>query len=503
MKVGNLAAILLLGACSHADPTGAPAVAPGSEEEEGGCLDTEPGDPGKADSPEGSAARKRKFLPLGRMRFGQTVTAPAAVDNPAWSFYARAGASVDLAAPGASGISLYGPKPIGADWPSALQEAASDKLTATLPADGLYGVVVKQGANLAVTLSCASAACAPDTWARPLAAQALSLVMVGDLGLTVSDAPVDHQGGFKTSQYQYYPEMLDGFAHYLSGHVNLANLETAVSTGGSKQDKQFVFRMPTEALDAVTSSGLNLLGAANNHAGDYGDGGIVDTIAALDKALASGAIGGKAGIGVGFDAAAAPAVFKVQGARIAYASCGIGYNVRSTGKGIAHVSDADKVIARLASTDADLRILSIHAGVERDLSPAPVVLDAARTAIDAGIAVVHAHHPHVVQGIERRGNGLIFYSMGNFELRGAANMAAQGADRDYGIAARLQFDPATRRLLEVEVAAVYDMHQVVVPLTQPKAGDRLHRLNQRSAGLGSAGLELAIDAVTGQGSSQL
>lgn len=38
----------------------------------------------------------------------------------------------------------------------------------------------------------------------------------------------------------------------------------------------------------------------------------------------------------------------------------------------------------------------------------------ARRIIDAGALVVHGHHPHVVQGVERYRNGLVMYSLGNF-----------------------------------------------------------------------------------------
>ncbi|MBI5534775.1 MAG: CapA family protein [Deltaproteobacteria bacterium] len=500
MKALGWLTIVLLAGCSGA-PAGdnVPVSSANGEEDESGSLESSPGDLGKADGNGTSASQKRKFQALGRISFGQTLTAPSTPADPAWSFYARADAELDLKAPGATSISLYGPKPLGGDWPAALQEATGDTLHAKVTAAGLYGFVVKNGSGLKVSLSCASNLCTPDTWSQRDQDGALSLVLVGDLGLTVSEAAVDQKGGTKSGSYQYYPEMLEGFAHYLSADVNLANLETAVTVAGSKQEKQFTFRMPVEALDAVTSAGINLVGSANNHAGDYGNGGVVDTIAALDSAIASKKLLGKAGIGVGFDAAAAPAVFDMKGVRVAYASCGIGYNVRGTGVGIAHFSDVKTVIARLAATPADLRILSIHAGVERDLSADETVVDAARKAVDAGIALVHAHHPHVVQGIEHRGDGLIFYSMGNFELRGAANMAAQGADRDYGIAARIQFDPAAKRMTQVNVAALYDMHQVVYPLAPVKAADRIGRLNKRSAELGSAGLSLKIDEPTGQG----
>lgn len=42
----------------------------------------------------------------------------------------------------------------------------------------------------------------------------------------------------------------------------------------------------------------------------------------------------------------------------------------------------------------------------------------AYAAIDAGADVVWGHHPHVLQPIEKYGDGIIFYSLGNFSFGG-------------------------------------------------------------------------------------
>ena len=42
----------------------------------------------------------------------------------------------------------------------------------------------------------------------------------------------------------------------------------------------------------------------------------------------------------------------------------------------------------------------------------------AHAAIDAGANLVIGHHPHVPQGLEAYGYGLIFYSLGNFVFGG-------------------------------------------------------------------------------------
>ena len=60
--------------------------------------------------------------------------------------------------------------------------------------------------------------------------------------------------------------------------------------------------------------------------------------------------------------------------------------------------------------------LYVHWGYELSRQPLPADREWARKAIDAGANAVVGHHPHVVQGVERYGDGVIAYSLGNFLL---------------------------------------------------------------------------------------
>ena len=59
---------------------------------------------------------------------------------------------------------------------------------------------------------------------------------------------------------------------------------------------------------------------------------------------------------------------------------------------------------------------------------------AARRWIDAGADVVIAHHPHVIQGIERYKDGLIAYSLGNLLFDNTSS------NRKWGGVLRLTFE---------------------------------------------------------------
>ena len=67
-----------------------------------------------------------------------------------------------------------------------------------------------------------------------------------------------------------------------------------------------------------------------------------------------------------------------------------------------------------AKAQADLVIVSMHAGVEYQALPSQSQINCARAAIDAGSSLVIGHHPHVVETLEHYKNGWIIYSLGNF-----------------------------------------------------------------------------------------
>ena len=70
-----------------------------------------------------------------------------------------------------------------------------------------------------------------------------------------------------------------------------------------------------------------------------------------------------------------------------------------------------------ARKQADVVLVSIHAheydGTDINV-PAQFIEKFARRCIDAGASVIIGHGPHLVRGVEFYGNGVIFYSLGNF-----------------------------------------------------------------------------------------
>ncbi len=70
---------------------------------------------------------------------------------------------------------------------------------------------------------------------------------------------------------------------FTAADVAMVNLETAVTTRGTPEPKQFHFRAPPAAFDAVKAAGLDVVSLANNHTLDYGQVGLADTLAAASS----------------------------------------------------------------------------------------------------------------------------------------------------------------------------------------------------------------------------
>ncbi len=102
-------------------------------------------------------------------------------------------------------------------------------------------------------------------------------------------------------------------ARLAEADLSMVNLETAVTTRGAPQSKQFVFRAPPVVFRALADAGIDVATMANNHGMDYGPVSVPD---ALDAAAA--ARFPVIGIGADADQAYAPWIVTVKGQRIAF-----------------------------------------------------------------------------------------------------------------------------------------------------------------------------------------
>jgi len=202
----------------------------------------------------------------------------------------------------------------------------------------------------------------------------------------------------------------------LAGDVVLGNLEGTLSTGGgSKCGKGstncFAFQTPPSYARWLQQAGFTVMNLANNHAYDFGAGGLRQTTDALAR--------------VGLEWTGRPGqvtVQKVAGIRVAL----VGFAPYPWAQSLTDITAAKKLV-RKAARSADVVVVTMHAGAEgsdrqhvrrgTELFLGENRGDSMRFAhavVDAGADLVVGSGPHVLRGMEWYRGRLIAYSLGNF-----------------------------------------------------------------------------------------
>jgi poly-gamma-glutamate synthesis protein (capsule biosynthesis protein) len=246
----------------------------------------------------------------------------------------------------------------------------------------------------------------------------VTLHAVGDIMLAGSGERIYRQQG-----YAYPFAAVTERLH--QADIVIGNLEAPLAAHGEEfTGKKFRFKVDPAALAAIKDSGFTHLALANNHILDFGPQGLAQTIKSLDAA-------GIAHFGAGADLSAARKVWisEVRGVKIAFLSYSLVYPEEFfAGRGRAGTAPGHRPYysedIRQARNQADYVIVSFHWGEEGATQPKPYQQSTARKAIDAGADLVLGHHPHVLQGIEYYGKGVIFYSLGNFTFGSMSKSSA-------------------------------------------------------------------------------
>ncbi|MDQ1651294.1 MAG: hypothetical protein QOI35_494 [Cryptosporangiaceae bacterium] len=203
------------------------------------------------------------------------------------------------------------------------------------------------------------------------------------------------------------------------GRADLAmvNLESAITQGGTPEPKQYHFRAPAKALTALKAAGIDVTTMANNHALDYGQSGLADTLAAIRSS-------GQPVVGIGKDKAAAyaPWVTTVRGTRIAFVGLSQirerapQWTARSDRPGIASGLDVPASVAavKAARARADVVVVYLHWGKEGSACPTAAMKSLAKSLADAGADAIVSTHAHLMLGDGYLGHTYVQYGLGNF-----------------------------------------------------------------------------------------
>lgn len=221
------------------------------------------------------------------------------------------------------------------------------------------------------------------------------LTFVGDCTLASAPNHVNNPGGFiKTIGEDYDYPFANVVEYFENDDFTMINLEGVLADEGTPAaGKTFTFKGPTAYTQILTGSSVEAVTLANNHTLDYGKAGLESTTTALESA------------GVSYVKANQTMLYTTESGLV------IGVYAASFDLNLA---DMRSDIASLRSQGADIVIAALHWGNEGKYRPNSNQINWGHAAIDYGADIVYGHHPHVLQKIEEYGDGIIYYSLGNF-----------------------------------------------------------------------------------------
>lgn len=236
---------------------------------------------------------------------------------------------------------------------------------------------------------------------------------------------VIHGTGDVAMDANYIPTLgREGWDHAFSGlgglfltdDLTVINLECVPSDLGSRLNKTFTFRCPTESLPSIQRNGVEVANMGNNHSVDFGKDALVDGRAQL---LANGIA--PVGAGANHDEAGAAAVFEINGWTVAVVGFGgvapsTWYYATEDSPGMRNGDDPAGMAEAVAAADeiADIVIVTVHWGRELDTQPRADDIEAAEAMIEAGADIIFGHHQHRMNPLEMVDGAAVFWGLGNF-----------------------------------------------------------------------------------------
>lgn len=212
----------------------------------------------------------------------------------------------------------------------------------------------------------------------------------------------------------------DVIAEMKSADIMMLNNEFPYSDRGAPiPDKKFTFRAAPSAVSYLSDLGVDIVSLANNHAYDYGEGALVDTLQLLKEANMP-----YIGAGMNAQEATAPVYFIVNNLKIAFLSATQierldnpdTKEATDTSPGVFRCWNGEKLIQKVkeVKAESDFVIVYVHWGTENQEETDWAQNKQAVELVEAGADLIIGDHPHVLQRIEIINGVPVIYSLGNF-----------------------------------------------------------------------------------------
>ena len=243
-----------------------------------------------------------------------------------------------------------------------------------------------------------------------------TLCFAGDISLAddaVTTAKLEENNGDLSKCIS--PELLDIMK---AADVMCVNSEFTFTTRGETiPGKLYSFRSNPERVSVYKEMGVDLALLANNHAYDYGEISLLDTIDTFNNAGIK-----YFGAGKNLDEAMSPVYFEIDGKTVAFVSASRAEKNKKTPQatedsaGILRCYDPTLFIEVIKEADAnaDFVIACVHWGTEYSTVLEDVQLETGKQYLDAGADVIVGSHSHCLQGMEYYNGKPIIYSLGNY-----------------------------------------------------------------------------------------
>jgi poly-gamma-glutamate synthesis protein (capsule biosynthesis protein) len=215
----------------------------------------------------------------------------------------------------------------------------------------------------------------------------------------------------KTIELDRFDALMENIAELVDADISITNLEVALCDddqvdGPGVRGSRSLFEKTREAAP------FSVYSLANNHILDAGPEALTKTINSFKERNIN-----YVGAGLTSGDAYEPLILSAGGARVgilAFAQCENQIATRNS-PGAAELAE-DVVLSRSAelAREVDVPIVILHEGFEFMSVPRFFLRKLCGKLVDSGVKTIFAHHPHVPQGMERIGDSVIFYSLGNF-----------------------------------------------------------------------------------------
>jgi poly-gamma-glutamate synthesis protein (capsule biosynthesis protein) len=267
---------------------------------------------------------------------------------------------------------------------------------------------------------------------------------------SLADRAREHAGG---EGFDFYPLLAAVEPYIAPADLAICHFEGTLSPDNTNLEYQSgqthpaIFNVPHEIAGALVEVGFDACSTASNHSLDRGSQGVYDTLDVLDR------------YGIRHAGTArspeerAPRLYAAGGVPVGHLSytafTNFGFEAIDRSWEL-DVADTEAILADAAAIrerGAEFVILSIHWGVEYQVQPTAGQVEMAEQLLSSpDLDLIIGHHTHVVSPIDRVGDEVVLYGVGNFisNIRGLSDGTKIGGEDGMIVHLRVQEDESGR-----------------------------------------------------------